>query len=400
MNSIKIRGSFFILNAVLVVGLLFPGQSVGIYFCTIAPAIFLLIRDSGNIPYNISLFIILVFISNVIIQSLIGYFPNAKLMLNFVGHLLMVYSIGALLKHESDFRSYLHQNANFAIYFSVIFIFLCVGVQAFDFFYLNPNYHYVAVNKMIPVISIEKQVIAPFLFVGALALLARRNINSLVLRGFLYAAVLTILFVALASRSVLFGAVVTLLVFLFRRMLANIVLSSVAVSMCLAFVFSSVYILEDYIGIFRTLDIRGVVYFTIFEEILDNPFGIGYGNTVPYLALNNSSLFSDSFYSLNELANTNQNFSSVDFDSFPLNIESSLLIAFLEQGIVVGGLLYIFMVNLVAQLFYRHEGVVRVYIFSFSTFFFSALTEDSFLLIPFLFCFALLLRLRESIRRL
>ena len=141
-----------------------------------------------------------------------------------------------------------------------------------------------------------------------------------------------------------------------------------------------------------------MVYSEVIDEITYNPIGIGYGNTVPFLVQNNSALFSDSTFYLEDLKNSNDSFSQFEFESFPVNVESSFLITALEQGIIITIILYSFFLTKIARMYRISNKLYLLYMIGFTVIFFTSLTEDSFLTIPFIFYTAIFLRLDTSRR--
>ncbi len=89
----KFRLSYSTLNLVLLIGLFFEGNTLGLYFCTFVPFLILFYQNKGVLKTNsISTFAV-IFFANICLQTLAGYPPNIKLTLNFFGNLIMIYSI-------------------------------------------------------------------------------------------------------------------------------------------------------------------------------------------------------------------------------------------------------------------------------------------------------------------
>ena len=219
--------------------------------------------------------------------------------------------------------------------------------------------------------------------------------NSFLKNSVIFLFIISAIFMSLGSRSVILGIVVTAIIFIFRSYLSNIFFTSILVSIVAITIGTASIFLESYIDIIRLVDIRGVVYIEIVDEIIKHPFGVGYGNTISYLSQNNSALFSEASFYLEDLKDSNEAFSQFDFESFPINVESSFLIGTFEQGIFIMGLLYTFFVTKIARMFFANK-ITFLYTIGLSVTFFTALTEDNFLLLPFLFYMALFLRLNIS----
>jgi len=307
----------------------------------------------------------------------------------------MIYTIVGLLVSEFDFVKYLDGLLKLQVAIGIFIVITGLLINGQNFFLINPNYIYVSIDQFLPLISAQKQVLAPFMFFSGIMAIKLLKPNNLLKNLGIYFFIISAIFMSLGSRSVILGIAVTTLIFIFRKYLSNIFITSILFTIVTIAIGTANIFLESYIDIIRLVDVRGVVYIEIVDEIIKNPFGIGYGNTISYLSQNNSALFSETSFYFDDLKDSNEAFAQFDFESFPINVESSILILALEQGIFIVGLLYIFFVTKIARMFLASK-ITVLYIIGFSVTFFTALTEDNFLLLPFLFYMALFLRANIS----
>jgi len=390
---LTIRSSFLVLNLILLIGLLFPGVSVGIYVCTLMPVAVLIKKDNALLRSNIVLIFIVIFLMNIFAQTLLGFPPNFKLALNFLGNLVMVYCIISLLRSNDDLTSYLEGLVKLHVAVAVIFMSVALFSQGSDMFSLNQNYIYTRLNSALPFVLIEKQVMAPFLAFSGILAFSLIKPKSFWRNLFIFTFSALVLYVSFASRSVLVALTLTCFIFVFRRFFGYKLLASASVISVLLLIGVASIFFESYLDIIRLIDIRGVVFLEIIDEIKMNPFGVGYGNTVPYVIANNDALLLDSAYYFENLKDSSEEFGRMDIKNFPINIESSFFIVALEQGLIILVLLYTFFITKIARLLDGSNKLVRLYVIGSSMIFFSGLTEDNFLLIPFLFYISLFLRL-------
>ena len=115
-----IKTTFLVLNLILLIGLFFEGNTVGLYLCTFAPFLYLVARNKGKLQVNIAIVIVIIFITNIIIQIFFGYPPDVKLVLNFVGNLVMVYAIISLLDSKNKLGDYLESLFKLQIILSIL----------------------------------------------------------------------------------------------------------------------------------------------------------------------------------------------------------------------------------------------------------------------------------------
>ena len=393
-----IKTTFLVLNLILLIGLFFEGNTVGLYLCTFAPFLYLVARNKGKLQVNIAIVIVIIFIANIIIQIFFGYPPDVKLVLNFVGNLVMVYAIISLLDSKNKLGDYLESLFKLQIILGMFFVMLSILIFGKSFFITSLNEVYVTLDELLPFISIQKQLLAPFLFFSSLMSFYLIKPGYFFRNSLVFLFIICAMYMSLGSRSVILGTIIMGLIFIFRKNFSNIVFSVFSVSSVVIFVLLANIFLESYIDIIRLIDIRGVVYSEVIDEITYNPIGIGYGNTVPFLVQNNSALFSDSIFYLEDLKNSNDSFSQFEFESFPVNVESSFLITALEQGIIITIILYSFFLTKIARMYRISNKLYLLYMIGFTVIFFTSLTEDSFLTIPFIFYTAIFLRLDTNRR--
>ena len=388
-----IKITFLILNLILIIGLFFEGNTFGLYLCTFVPFLYLVARNKGKLQANIAFVIIIIFITNVIIQLFFGSPPNVKLVLNFVGNLVMIYSIISLLDSKHKLGNYLESLFKLQIVLGMFFVMLSILIFGKNFFLVSLNLVYVTLDEFLPFISIQKQLLAPFMFFSGLMSFYLIKQGHFLRNMLIFLYIVCATYMSLGSRSVILGIIIMGLIFILKKNFSNIIFSIVSVSSVIIFVLLANIFLESYIDIIRLIDIRGVVYSEVIDEISSNPLGIGYGNTVPFLVQNNAVLYSDSIFYLEDLKNSNDSFSQFEFESFPVNVESSFLITTLEQGIIITIILYTFFLTKIARMYKIDNKLYLLYVIGFSVIFFTSLTEDSFLTIPFIFYTAIFLRM-------
>lgn len=393
-----IKITFLILNFILLIGLFFEGNTFGLYLCTFVPFLYLVAKNKGKLQANIAFVIIFIFIINVIIQLFFGSPPNVKLALNFVGNLVMVYAIIGLLDSEDKLGDYLESLFTLQIVLGVFFVILSILIFGKNFFMVSLNLVYVTLDEFLPFISIQKQLLAPFMFFSALMSFYLIKPGYFIRNTLIFLFIICAIYISLASRSVILGMIIMGLIFILKKNFSNIIFSTISVLSLIIFVLLVNILLENYIDIIRLIDIRGVVYSEVIDEISSNPLGIGYGNTVPFLIQNNSVLYSDSIFYLENLKNSNDSFSQFEFESFPVNVESSFLITALEQGVIITIILYTFFLTKIARMYKIDNKLYLLYVIGFTVIFFTSLTEDSFLTIPFIFYTAIFLRMDISRR--
>ena len=163
-----IKISFLMLNFILLIGLFFEGNTFGLYLCTFAPFLYLVARNKGKLQVNIAFVIIIIFITNVIIQLFFGSPPNVKLVLNFVGNLVMIYAIISLLDSKNKLGDYLENLFTLQIVLGMFFVMLSILIFNKNFFMVPLNLVYITLDEFLPFISIQKQLLAPFMFFSGL----------------------------------------------------------------------------------------------------------------------------------------------------------------------------------------------------------------------------------------
>ncbi len=390
----KIRFSFLILNLVFLTGLFFPGSSIGIYFCTFAPLLVLLIKNQGLLKSNTLLIFIVIFFINVFFQILIGYPPNIKLLLNFIGNLLMVYAIISLLPSEVIFREYLEQFLKLQFLVGSVFVALALAWYGMDFYFMNKNYIYGSLNIYPPALWVTKQVTAPFLAFTSIMAFYIIKPNHFVRNTIIIFFMMSGLILSLGSRSVIIGIIATTCIFGFKKYFSRAPITITFVStLMVALIVFNIYSVE-YLNIIRLIDIRGIIYSQILSEVTTNPMGFGYGNTVEYLSSNNSNLYNNTYLYFSALQDAHpQTFGRFSINTFPVNAESSLFILLLEQGVFITVFFYTYFITKISQMLSSNDRFVVLFAFASSVVFYTALTEDNFLLIPYLFYIALFLSL-------
>lgn len=391
---LKVRLSFFILNLVFITGLIFPGLSVGVYFCTFAPLLVLLKNRHGVLKSSKLLIFIAIFAINVFIQILIGYPPNVKLLVNFIGNLLMIYSIISLLPSKIIFREYLEQFLRLQWVVGSIFVVVALSLYGVDFYIINKNGIYASLNIYPPALWITKQVTAPFLAFTSIMALYIIKPNHFIRNMIIVFFMISALILALGSRSAMLAIVVTIFIYGFKQYLSKTPITIAFVSTLALALFAANSYLSVYLDIIRLIDIRGVIYSAILSEVAINPMGIGYGNTVEHLSNNNSQLYNNTYLQFQALRDANPlTFGRFEIDSFPVNAESSLFILLLEQGVFIAIAFFTYFITKISQLLSSNDRLIVLFTFASSVVFFTSLTEDNFLLIPYLFNLSLLLRL-------
>ena len=390
---LKIRLSFLILNLVFITGLFFPGFSIGVYFCTLAPLLVLLKQNHGVMKSSKLIIFVGIFVINVFFQTLIGYPPNIKLFLNFTGNLLMIYSIISLLSSEIIFTEYLKQFLKLQFLLGSILVGVALVLYGTDFYFVNKNQIYSNLNIYPPALWVTKQVTAPFLIFSSIMAWHIIKPNHFFRNSIIIFFMINGLILAFGSRSAVLAVIVTVAIFGGKKYLSKLPITITIISLfgVALVVLNSAF--EDYLDIIRLVDVRGIIYSQILSEVVTNPFGVGYGNTIEYLTSNNSELYSNTYSSFRDLNESNESFVNMDFDQFPVNVESSLFILLLEQGAVVTVLFYAFFVKNIAKMCSSKDRLIVLFTIALSVVFFTSLTEDNFLLIPYMFYVSLLLRL-------
>jgi hypothetical protein len=343
--------------------------------------------------YTLLIFIVIFFI-NIFFQILIGYPPNIKLLLNFIGNLLMVYAIISLLPSEVIFREYLEQFLKLQFLVGSVFVALALAWYGMDFYFMNKNYIYANLNIYPPALWITKQVTAPFLAFTSIMAFYIIKPNHFVRNTIIIIFIMNGLILSLGSRSVILGIIATTCIFGFKKYfsIAPITITFVSTLM-VALIVLNIYSVE-YLNIIRLTDIRGIIYSQILSEVTTNPMGFGYGNTVEYLSSNNSNLYNNTYLYFSALQDANPHtFGRFEINSFPVNAESSLFILLLEQGVFITVFFYTYFLTKISQMLSSNDRFVVLFAFASSVVFYTALTEDNFLLIPYLFYVALFLSL-------
>jgi hypothetical protein len=391
---LKIRLSFLVLNLVFVTGLFFPGLSVGVYFCTFAPLLVLLKNNHGVLKSSKVLIFIGIFAINVCFQILIGYPPNFKLLLNFIGNFLMIYSIISLLPSEVIFRKYLEQFLKLQFLVGSMFTLVALALYGVDFYFINKNEIYSSLNIYPPALWITKQVTAPFLAFTSIMALYIIKPNHFVRNTIVVFFMISALILSLGSRSAMLAIVVTICIFGFKKYLSKTPITITFVSTLAVAFFAANSYLSDYLDIIKLIDIRGIIYSQILSEVATNPMGFGYGNTVEYLSNNNSDLYNNTYLQFQALQDANPiTFGRFEIETFPVNAESSLFVLLLEQGVFIAIFFFTYFITKISQMLSSNDRFVVLFTFASSVVFFTSLTEDNFLLIPYMFYLSLLLRL-------
>jgi len=384
---------------VLLIGLFFQDKTLGLYLCTFVPFLILIYQNKGVLKINSILIFAVIFLANICFQTLVGYPPNIKLTLNFLGNLIMIYSIFGLLQSEIVLTKYLKGLITLQVVVVAIILVLGIAVNGQNFYLNHSNYIYTSLDRFVPVLEIQKQILAPFIFLSSIMAIYYLKPRKFWRNVFVIGFILNALFMSFASRSIIAGLVITAVIFILRRYLSKVSITSIAVIVSGVGVGAATVFLESYMDIIRLIDIRGIVYVEIIGEIIKHPLGIGYGNTISYLLANNASIFSEASFYLDDLRNSNESFSQFpEFETFPINIESSLLIGTLEQGVLMTGFFYSLVITKIARMFYSDDKLIILYTVGLSVVFFTALTEDNFLLVPFLFYMALFFRIDQNRR--
>ena len=239
-----------------------------------------------------------------------------------------------------------------------------------------------------------KQVRAPIIAFACIMAFYIIKPNSFVRNTTIIFFIFSGLVLSIGSRSVILAIVVSICIFGLKKYLSKIPITITFVSiLVVVLIVFNMYSLE-YLDFIRLVDIRGIIYSQILSEVTTNPMGFGYGNTVEYLSNNNSDLYNNTYLYFQALQDAHPNtFGRMKLESFPVNAESSLFILLLEQGVFIAIFFYTYFITKISHLLSSHDRFLVLFSFASSVVFFTSLTEDNFLLIPYMFILSLLLRL-------
>ena len=306
----------------------------------------------------------------------------------------MIYSIISLLPSEVIFREYLEQFLKLQFLVGFGFVALALALYGMDFYFINKNEIYTSLNIYPPALWITKQVTAPFLAFTSIMAFYFIKPNHFVRNAIIVFFMINGLILSLGSRSVILAIVVTTCILGLKKYLSKTLITITFVSTLAVGLIALNSYFGDYLDIIRVIDVRAIIYSQILTEVSTNPMGFGYGNTVAYLSSNNSDLYNNTYFYFQNLQDANPlTFGRFEFATFPTNAESSLFILLLEQGVFIAVFFYTYFVMKISKMLSSNDSFVVLFAFASSVVFFTSLTEDNFLLIPYMFNLSLILRL-------